>query len=42
MSTKSVDYIQQIIDETFPDLFENPHEYHFHSVDDPPQWALDA
>jgi hypothetical protein len=42
MSIKSVDYMQQIIDETFPDLFENPHEYQFQSVDDPPQWALEA
>jgi hypothetical protein len=42
MSVEHVDYMQQIIEETFPDLFDDLQEYHFEPVDEPPQWALQA
>lgn len=42
MSVKDVDYMQQILEETFDDIFDEPVEYDFETVDDPPRWALDA
>ncbi|TDY16904.1 hypothetical protein B0G81_8040 [Paraburkholderia sp. BL6665CI2N2] len=34
--------MQQILEETFSDIFEDPHEYGFETVDDPPSWAVQA
>jgi hypothetical protein len=41
MSVSDVDYMQQIIDETFSDIFEDPREYDFDLVDEPPPWAVE-
>ncbi|OUL85024.1 hypothetical protein [Paraburkholderia hospita] len=42
MSVRDVDYMQQILDETAADIFDDPGEYGFESVDGPPPWALEA
>jgi hypothetical protein len=41
MSVSDVDYMQQIIDETFSDIFDDPREYDFDLVDEPPPWAVE-
>ncbi|TFE36899.1 hypothetical protein E2553_45545 [Paraburkholderia dipogonis] len=42
MSIRHVDYMQQILEETFSAIFEDPHEYGFETVGDPPSWAVQA
>ncbi|BDC45424.1 hypothetical protein [Paraburkholderia terrae] len=36
MSASDVEYLQQILDETFPDIFDVPHEYGFEYVETVP------
>jgi hypothetical protein len=42
MSIRDVDYMQQILEEMFNDIFDEPHEYAFKVIADPPYWALEA
>jgi len=42
MSVRDVDYMQQILDETASNIFDDPREYGFEPVDSPPPWALEA
>lgn len=36
MSVEHVEYMQQIFEETFPDIFDEPHEYGVECIDAPP------
>jgi hypothetical protein len=42
MSLRDVEYMQQILEETCNDIFDEPHEYDFRVIEDPPHWALEA
>lgn len=42
MSVRDVDYMQQILEETADDIFDEPREHGFELVDHPPAWALEA
>jgi hypothetical protein len=41
MSVRDVDYMQQILEETADDIFDEPREHGFELVDHPPAWALE-
>ncbi len=42
MSVRDLKYMQQILDETFDDIFDDPAGYEFEVVEEPPLWALKA
>jgi hypothetical protein len=42
MSLGDVDYMQQILDETFDLIWDEPEEFHFFRTDDIPEWATAA
>ena len=39
MSLRDLGYMQQILDETCHDIFDEPKEYDFARIDEPPYWA---
>ena len=39
MSLRDLEYMQQILDETCHDIFDEPKEYDFARIDEPPYWA---
>jgi hypothetical protein len=36
MNIRDVEYMQQILEQTFNDIFDEPHEYDFRVIKDPP------
>lgn len=40
MSLRDLEYMQQILDETYHDIFDEPQEYNFALIDEPPCWAV--
>ncbi|MGC2042161.1 hypothetical protein [Paraburkholderia caledonica] len=40
MGLSDLGYMQQILDETFNDIFDDPQEYGFRLIDEPPYWAV--
>ncbi|WP_051377518.1 hypothetical protein [Paraburkholderia dilworthii] len=42
MSMSDLECMQQELDETYNDIFDDPHEYNFQVMDEPPGWALQA
>ncbi|CAD6559470.1 hypothetical protein LMG24235_06685 [Paraburkholderia sabiae] len=42
MNAADFDYMQQIIGESFQDVFDDPHEYGLDLVDEPPPWAREG
>ncbi len=40
MSLCDLGYMQQILDETYHDIFDMPQEYDFALIDEPPYWAV--
>jgi hypothetical protein len=41
-SVEDLEYMQQILDETYPDFFADPGTYGFHLVHAFPSWAIEA
>jgi hypothetical protein len=41
-SVEHLDYMKQILDETYPDFFDDPGTYGFDRVDPFPSWAVEA
>ena len=42
MDIRDAEYMQQILEQTYNDIFDEPNEYDFEVIEDPPQWALEA
>jgi hypothetical protein len=42
MSVRDLEYMQQILDETYDDIFDEPASYEFEVAAEPPLWALKA
>jgi hypothetical protein len=42
MSIRDVEYMQQMLEETYNDIFDEPQEYDFEVIENPPHWALEA
>lgn len=40
MSLRDLEYMQQILDETYHDIFDEPQAYDFALIDEPPCWAM--
>ncbi|RKR31717.1 hypothetical protein [Paraburkholderia sp. BL17N1] len=40
MSLPDLEYMQQILNETFDDIFDEPQDYDFNLTDEPPYWAV--
>jgi hypothetical protein len=40
MSLRDLEYMQQILDETYSDIFDEPQQYDFALIDEPPSWAV--
>lgn len=40
MSLPDLEYMQQILNETFDDIFDEPQDYDFKLIDEPPYWAV--
>jgi hypothetical protein len=40
ISVRDLSYMQQILDETFDDIFDEPQDYDFSMIEEPPHWAI--